>query len=144
MKTHYKIEIRWSDDDNVYLAHVPELGFTTHGKTQAHAAEMAQEAIELHLETLADIGIEAPVPVADRDFSGQLPLRIGKFRHEDLYIKAQQSGLSMNEYLVQLIDRDIQRDDDEYVVRKQKPLSVEAPRKRQAKGGATKKLARKR
>lgn len=107
MKSHYKVEIRWSDEDGVYLAHIPELDITTHGNTQVHAAKMAEEAIELHLETLQDLDIEPPVAAADKEFKGKFPLRLGKERHEDLYIKAQKAGLSMNEYLLSIIDRDI-------------------------------------
>lgn len=110
MKYQYKVDIRWSEEDKAFLARVPELeGVVTHGKTVVEAAQMAEEAIELYLETLNDLGEEAPTPVALRDLPGKCLLRMGKERHEDVFLRAQAEGKSVNDYLNSLIDRDQER-----------------------------------
>jgi predicted RNase H-like HicB family nuclease len=44
---HYTIVIQWSDEDQAYIATVPELpGCKTHGKTYEQALKQTQYAIE--------------------------------------------------------------------------------------------------
>lgn len=45
---NYTIVLKWSDEDQAYLATVPELGVTTHGNTLAEALDMVLEVIELN------------------------------------------------------------------------------------------------
>ena len=44
--------------DNYYIARVPELGVTTQGKTKEQAKANLREALQLHLEAMADYAIE--------------------------------------------------------------------------------------
>ena len=98
----YKVDIRWSDEDQRYIARAPELdGVVTHGSTLEEAARMAQEAIELHLESLIEDGDPIPEPVAHRKFSGKYPLRMPRDVHEDAFLAAQSEGISFNEFVVQ-------------------------------------------
>lgn len=48
----YSVVIRWSEEDQLYIAAMPEWGrfALTHGATYAEAAEMAQEALELLMD----------------------------------------------------------------------------------------------
>ena len=106
-KHHYKVDIRWSDEDQVFVARVPELdGVITHGENVIEAAKMAEDAIALHLESLKAHGNPIPKPAALQKLSGQYPLRMGVDRHQDVVIKATRLGLSVNEYLTSLIDHD--------------------------------------
>ena len=110
MKHQYKVDIRWSDEDQAWIARVPELdGVLTHGDTVVEAAEMAEEAISLHLESLKAHKIQPPEPAALKKLSGNYPLRMGKERHMDVVIRASQLGMSLNEYLTWLIDREDER-----------------------------------
>ena len=48
----YNVDIRWSDEDQVFIARVPELaGVVTHGDSVVEAAKMAEEAIALYLKS---------------------------------------------------------------------------------------------
>lgn len=65
MKPHFKVDIRWDDEDKVFVARVPELdGVMTHGKNVAEAARMAEEAIDLHLESLEAHDDPIPEPLS--------------------------------------------------------------------------------
>jgi predicted RNase H-like HicB family nuclease len=63
----YEIIIYWSEEDQVYVAEVPELpGCSAHGETQEAALENAQEAIHLWLDTAKEFGDPIPVPKGRR------------------------------------------------------------------------------
>lgn len=66
----YEIVISWSDDDDLFVAEVPELaGCAAHGETPAVALANAQQAIDLWLDTAREFGREIPEPKGRR---GQL------------------------------------------------------------------------
>lgn len=59
----YGIVIYWSDEDNVFIAEVPELpGCITHGDTQAAALDNANQAIQGWMDTAKHFG--DPIPSA--------------------------------------------------------------------------------
>ncbi len=60
--THkYEIIIYWSNEDEVYVADVPELpGCMAHGDTHESALANANEAIELWIETAREFGDAVP------------------------------------------------------------------------------------
>ena len=61
MKTHYEIILWWSNDDEAFVAEVPELpGCMAHGKTRALAIKSAEQAIDLWIETAHEMN--RPVP----------------------------------------------------------------------------------
>jgi len=66
MKDTYAILIYWSDDDEAFIATVPELpGCMAHGETRALAIEQIEIAIENWADTAREIGREIPEPVLD-------------------------------------------------------------------------------
>ena len=59
----YEVIIYWSEEDQVYVAEVPELpGCAAHGKSPQQALAESQEAITLWLETAKEFGDPIPVP----------------------------------------------------------------------------------
>ena len=60
---HYSIIIQWSDEDQVYIATVPELpGCKTHGKTYEQVLKQVQYAIEGWIEFAKELGRSIPPP----------------------------------------------------------------------------------
>jgi len=60
-------EIYWSQEDDVFVAEVPELpGCTAHGDTPEDALASAQQAIELWIETAKEFGDPIPQPKGRR------------------------------------------------------------------------------
>ena len=60
---HYHINLFWSDDDNLWIADVPDLrGCMTHGATRADALANVAEAIEGWIETAREHGFDVPEP----------------------------------------------------------------------------------
>jgi predicted RNase H-like HicB family nuclease len=63
MKSKYEITIYWSDEDQGYIAAVPDLpGCMADGASYREALEAAERAIELWLQTAKEIGREIPRP----------------------------------------------------------------------------------
>lgn len=55
MNYHYSMVIQWSEEDRLFLVHLPELPwqqFHTHGRTYEEAAKNGQEVIETFVEML--------------------------------------------------------------------------------------------
>jgi Uncharacterized conserved protein len=66
--THkYEIIIYWSNEDEVYVAEVPELpGCTAHGDNHESALANANKAIQLWIETAQEFGDHVPEPKGQR------------------------------------------------------------------------------
>ena len=63
----YQIVIFWSDEDDAFIADVPELpGCQAHGSSQAEALTNAQKAIDLWLDTAREFGDPIPEPKGRR------------------------------------------------------------------------------
>lgn len=61
---HYDITLRWSDDDSVFVAEVPDLpGCMAHGATQEAALASVREAIALWIDVARAAGDPVPVPM---------------------------------------------------------------------------------
>jgi len=96
----YRIEINWSPEDEAYVVRVPELpGCVTHGDTPEKALRMAHEAISGYLESLKHRGLPIPKPLAERKFTGKIPLRIDPTLHRDLASRATIEGVSLNKLI---------------------------------------------
>lgn len=63
----YEVLIYWSEEDQAFVAEVPELpGCAAHGATLEAALASAQEAIRLWLDTAKEFGDPIPVPKGRR------------------------------------------------------------------------------
>ena len=63
----YEVIIYWSDEDDAFIAEIPELpGCAAHGKTQKAALSSAQDAIRLWIDTAKEFGDPIPEPKGRR------------------------------------------------------------------------------
>jgi predicted RNase H-like HicB family nuclease len=63
MKYRYEIIIHWNDEDNIFVAEVPELpGCMAHGKDYDDALANIKEAISLWIDTAKKYGDPIPKP----------------------------------------------------------------------------------
>lgn len=64
MVDKYTVTIWWSEDDNCYLAKMPELtGCMADGKTQEEALAMIREVAGVWLDVAAEAGLTIPQPL---------------------------------------------------------------------------------
>jgi predicted RNase H-like HicB family nuclease len=67
MMYRYEIIIYWSNEDNAFIAEVPELpGCIAHGETPEKALKNAKEAIQLWIDTAKEFGDPIPEPKGER------------------------------------------------------------------------------
>jgi len=66
--THkYEVILYWSNEDEVFVAEVPELpGCMAHGQSQELALKNVNDAVELWLETAREFGNPVPEPKGER------------------------------------------------------------------------------
>jgi predicted RNase H-like HicB family nuclease len=63
----YKIIIFWSDEDQAFVADVPELpGCVAHGSTHEESVANAKAAMQLWIETAREFGDPIPEPKGRR------------------------------------------------------------------------------
>jgi predicted RNase H-like HicB family nuclease len=65
--SEYEINIYLSNDDQVFIAEVPELpGCMAHGNSPENALKHANEAIQLWIDTANEFGDSVPAPKEHR------------------------------------------------------------------------------
>ncbi len=63
MTLHYHINLFWSNEDNCWIADVPDLSYcSAHGETAEEAAHQIQIAMEAWLEVAHESGDPIPEP----------------------------------------------------------------------------------
>lgn len=63
----YEIIIYWSNEDDAFIAEVPELpGCMAHGETPEKALKNAKDAIQLWIDTAKEFGDSVPEPKGER------------------------------------------------------------------------------
>lgn len=67
MSLNYEIILYWSDEDDVFIAEVPELpGWMAHGESQESALANVKDAMELWVDTAREFGDPIPAPKGRR------------------------------------------------------------------------------
>lgn len=65
--SRYEIVVYWDDDDQIYVAEVPDLpGCAAHAKSQVEAVENVTQAVSLWIETAREFGDDIPQPSEHR------------------------------------------------------------------------------
>lgn len=63
----YEVVVYWDDDDQIYIAEVPDLaGCAAHGGTQVEAVQNVSDAVALWIETAKEFGDPIPSPSEHR------------------------------------------------------------------------------
>jgi len=101
---HYSVNVVWSDEDNCYIAKIPEFeGLSAHGETMDEAIKEIYIALDGFIEVMKEDGEEIPAPQTYNSFSGQTRVRLSKSLHRDLTIQAKNENVSLNTYINQLL-----------------------------------------
>ncbi len=100
----YSINLAWSDEDNCYLATIPEFpGLMTHGDTPGEAVAEAEVVAKGFIEIYKEDGDPVPEPIKAREYSGNLRIRIPKSLHHSLTVEAYNEGVSLNSHIMYLL-----------------------------------------
>lgn len=109
MKNKYSIHIVWSNEDDCFVATIPEFpNLSAFGDTREEAITDAQQVLEMAVESLERDGISLPEPKETSFFqkhSGQVRLRMPKSLHNKLASVAEHEGVSLNMHMVSLLSQ---------------------------------------
>ena len=100
----HAISIKWSDEDNSFVATIPGIkGLSAFGTTRVEALSELDIAADAYFEALEEAGKPLPLPVKVIPYSGQLRLRMPKSLHAALSCGAEDENISLNTYIVTLL-----------------------------------------
>lgn len=95
----YQVVVKWSKEDECFLAEVPALyGCITHGQTAEEALKNGQEAAHLWIDDAIKHGDPIPTPL--HPMSGKMTLRLPKSLHQKIAQIAERDGVSINQWIV--------------------------------------------
>ena len=107
MSLPYDIEVK-RNEDGTYFAKVKELpGCMTEADTFAEVEEMIRDAMAAWIKVALEEGIPIPEPRPLEQFSGRFVLRLPKSLHRDVARKAEEEGVSINQWIVAAVARAI-------------------------------------
>jgi antitoxin HicB len=93
-----------SDPDGGFFISYPDLpGCITQVAALAEVGPAADEIRKLWLETAFRHGMDIPLPRSDAGYSGKFVVRLPRNLHRRLAQSAQQDGVSLNQYVVNLL-----------------------------------------
>lgn len=96
----YRISLSREEADGEWIGHVEELsGCTARGETPERAARAVRSAMRAWIEEALEEGREVPEPRTN-GHSGRLLLRMPNSLHAELARRADQEGVSLNQFLV--------------------------------------------
>lgn len=103
-KFKYPIEVFWSDEDEGYIALVPDLpGCSAWGKNEEEAIHEVQQAALAWLKAAKKMETPIPEPSIEANCSGKFLVRVPKRLHAELARAAKVQGISLNQYVLYLL-----------------------------------------
>ena len=94
-----------ADEDGGYVVSYPDLpGCITQVDTLDEMPSMAREIFELWVESELEVGHDIPPPTYPEEYSGKFNLRLPKSLHRRLAESAERDGVSLNQYVVSLLE----------------------------------------
>jgi predicted HicB family RNase H-like nuclease len=105
---HYSTVVRWSDEDEAFVALLLELdGISGVGDTPQEAVEAAHTAAGLAVDVLKADGLPVPDPEPLPSYSGQFRVRLPRSLHRRLAERAAAEGVSLNTLIVQRLSEPV-------------------------------------
>lgn len=104
----YRIEIIEDKEEGGFTLRCPELrGCVTCADTIVEGLEMMKDAKREWFKACIEDNIDIPEPSCIDDYSGQFKLRIPKSLHKHLADRAEEEGISMNQYCLYLLSKGV-------------------------------------
>ena len=100
----YSTSVYWSDEDEGYIAVVPEFpGLSAFGETKGEAIREATDATDGFIETYKEQGKKLPEIRKIHTHSGNIKIRISRSLHTALSLAAEHEGISLNSLIMSIL-----------------------------------------
>jgi len=94
----------YSREDNGWIAVIPELpGCSAFGKSPEQAIKELGVARELWVGAAREEKRQVPEPLAGKELTGKLLLRLPKELHRKLAYEAREQGISLNQWMLYVL-----------------------------------------
>jgi len=104
----YTYRVQWSKEDDAFLANCLEFpSLMTHGDSQSDAIDELKIVLGAVLDDISEKNKKAPNPINERQFKGNISLRIPPETHEELFYHANEQDLSLNQYITTIIEKNL-------------------------------------
>ncbi len=105
----FNIETLSEEDGGGYLISYPDLpGCFSDGDTTEESIEMGEDARHAWIQTRYEDGFDIPEPFSSyARYSGRITLRAPKTLHRKLIEQAEKEGVSLNQYLLYLLSKEL-------------------------------------
>ena len=101
-KFTYRVE--WSEDDKAHIAYALEMpGVKAHADSSVEALVEVRVPLEMALQDMLDNRETLPEPLSMQNFKGNLTVRTTPDKHREIAIRAVESGVSINQYILSKI-----------------------------------------
>jgi predicted HicB family RNase H-like nuclease len=114
----YQYRVSFSDEDQLYVSSVAEFPYlSADGATPEEALVELKGVVEEAVDILSSEGKDIPVPLSQREYKGNISLRLSPEIHGLVVARARDEGCSLNQFLTSLIERNIYADKIERTVK---------------------------
>lgn len=105
MRNKYPVQLRWSENDEAWIAEVPDLpGCMADGETEQGAVRAVQRVIREWIAMAKQMGRAIPEPTGSNP-SGKFVARVSKSLHRRLQLAAKRENVSLNQIVLERLSR---------------------------------------
>lgn len=110
----YELKMLTEEEGGGFFIRYTDLpGCMSDGETADEAIKMGEDARQCWIESRLEQGKSIPLPFsASNKYNGRITVRAPKSLHRELIEKAENEGISLNQYLVYLLSKGVNSDID--------------------------------
>ena len=109
LELKYPLSVIQEDSTSYFVEYRDLKGCFSTGDSLEEAVQQALDAKKAWLETALEEGMIIPEPKILNEYSGNFKLRMPKSLHKSLADYAKEEGVSMNQYCVYLLSKEIEQ-----------------------------------
>ena len=107
LSLNYPFQVQKAEDGSWFIIYPDLKGCMSCGNSLEEAISMGEDAKKCWIESALEDGVDIPEPRSLDKFSGNFRLRMPKSLHKSLAEKADQEGISMNQYCIYLLGKEL-------------------------------------
>lgn len=108
MNNQYTYRVEWSEEDQVHIGRCLEFpSLAAHGPNRQKALSEIEDVVAESVKWMAEAGERLPPAISTADYKGNILFRTTPKIHRALMMRAREEGISVNQLLSGLIQRNL-------------------------------------